>query len=179
MAKREKIQMQSFETVLPKLVKLPLFSAFSIDNEEDKRMLKLVYDNLSIVPFKAKDVIIKEGEMGDELFILYEGEVLVTRETPVGDIIALATLNASMNIFFGEMAIISQDTRSATITANTDCLCLSIAGDKFMGVCDKEPVLGYRVLSVLAKRLANNVRAANKDKAILYEALCQEIETGI
>lgn len=179
MAKKEKIEMESFEVVLPKLVKLPLFCDFNVDDDEDKRMLRQIYDNLSIVPFKAKDVIIKEGEMGDELFILYEGEVLVTRETPVGDIIALATLNDKMNIFFGEMAIISKDTRSATITANTDCKCLSIQGDKFMEVCDKEPVLGYRVLSVLAKRLANNVRSANKDKAILYEALCQEIETGI
>ncbi len=179
MPSKEKMEMQSFETVLPKLVKLPLFSDFDENNEDDVRMLKQVYDNLSIVPFKSGEIIIKEGEMGDELFILYEGEVLVTRETPVGDVIALATLNSSMNVFFGEMAIISKDTRSATITANTDCLCLSIAGDKFMEVCDKEPVLGYRVLSVLAKRLANNVRAANKDKAILYEALCQEIETGV
>lgn len=179
MPSKEKMEMQSFETVLPKLVKLPLFCDFDINNEDDVRMLRQIYDNLSIVPFKSGEVIIKEGEMGDELFILYEGEVLVTRETPVGDVIALATLNSSMNIFFGEMAIISKDTRSATITANTDCLCLSIAGEKFMGVCDKEPVLGYRVLSVLAKRLANNVRAANKDKAILYEALCQEIETGV
>lgn len=179
MPKKEKIEMQSFEMVLPKLVKLPLFSAFNTENEEDKRMLKMIYDNLSIVPFKAGEVIIEEGEMGDELFILYEGEVLVTRKTPDGDVIALATLNSSMNIFFGEMAIISKDKRSATITANTDCLCLSIAGEKFMGVCDKEPVLGYRVLTVLAKRLANNVRDANKDKAILYEALCQEIETGV
>lgn len=179
MPKKEKIEMQSFETVLPKLVKLPLFCDFNAENDEDKRMLKLIYDNLSIVPFKSGEVVIKEGEMGDELFILYEGEVLVTRETPVGDVIALATLNSSMNVFFGEMAIISKDTRSATITANTDCLCLSIEGEKFMEVCGKEPVLGYRVLSVLAKRLANNVRAANKDKAILYEALCQEIETGV
>lgn len=179
MPKKDKIEMQAFDIVLPKLVKLPLFNAFNPGNEEDARMLKQIYDNLSIVPFKAGEIIIKEGEMGDELFILYEGEVLVTRETPDGDVIALATLNSSMNVFFGEMAIISQDTRSATITANTDCLCLSIAGDKFMAVCDKEPVLGYRVLSVLAKRLANNVRSANKDKAILYEALCQEIETGV
>lgn len=179
MPKKVKIEMQAFDVVLPKLVKLPLFCDFDINKDDDVRMLKQIYDNLSIVPFKSGEVIIREGEMGDELFILYEGEVLVTRETPVGDVIALATLNSSMNVFFGEMAIINKDTRSATITANTDCLCLSIAGEKFMAVCDREPVLGYRVLSVLAKRLANNVRSANKDKAILYEALCQEIETGI
>lgn len=179
MPEKKRIEMQSFETVLPKLVKLPLFSAFDAEKEEDRRIMKLVYDNLSIEPFKAGEEIITEGEMGDELFILYEGEVLVTRKTPVGDVIALATLNSSMNIFFGEMAIISNDTRSATITANTDCLTLTIEGKKFLDVCDKEPVLGYRVLSVLAKRLANNVRDANKDKAILYEALCNEIENGV
>lgn len=179
MPKKQKIEMQSFETVLPKLVNLPLFQDFDKDKEEDKRILKQVYDNLSIVPFKTGEVIIREGEMGDELFILYDGEVLVTRTTPVGDTIALATLNSSMNIFFGEMAIVSNDTRSATITANTDCLTLTIEGKKFLDICDREPVLGYRVLSVLAKRLAINVRDANKDKAILYEALCNEIENGV
>lgn len=171
--------MDSFEQVLPKLVKIPIFAGFNPDNEEDKRILKIVYENLSVQNFKAGQAIIKEGEAGDVFYILYSGEVLITRQTPAGDVIALATLNSEMNVFFGEMAIISNDTRSATVTAKSDCSTLVLAGQKFLDLCEKEPVLGYRALLVLAQRLTKNVRDCNKDKAILYEALCNEIEIGV
>ena len=39
--------MDSFEQVLPRLVKIPIFAAFNPENEEDKRILKIVYENLS------------------------------------------------------------------------------------------------------------------------------------
>lgn len=171
--------MDSFEQVLPKLVKLQLFSDFDITNEDDKRILKEVYDILSVKTFKAGQTIIKEGEDGDLLYILYSGQVFITRNTPAGDVIALATLTAEQNIFFGEMAIISNDKRTATVTADTECSTLVISGKTFTSLFDAEPVLGYRVLSVLARRLANTLREANKDKAILYEALCNEIEIGV
>ena len=56
--------MDSFEQVLPKLVKIQLFSDFDPASEEDQRILKAVYDNLSIQKFKAGQKIIKEGETG-------------------------------------------------------------------------------------------------------------------
>lgn len=52
-------------------------------------------------------------------------------------------------------------------------------GKLFLDLCEKEPVLGSRVLLVLARRLTETVRDVNKDKAILYEALCNEIEIGV
>ena len=62
--------MDSFEQVLPKLVKIQLFADFNIESEEDQRILKAVYDNLSIQKFKAGQKIIKEFETGDSFFIL-------------------------------------------------------------------------------------------------------------
>ena len=52
-------------------------------------------------------------------------------------------------------------------------------GKLFLDLCEKEPVLGSRVLLVLARRLTETVRDVNTDKAILYEALCNEIEIGV
>ncbi len=69
--------------------------------------------------------------------------------------------------------------RSATVTAKTQCSTLVLSGKKFSQICDEEPLLGYRVLSVLARRLANTVRETNHDKVILYQALCNEIEIGV
>lgn len=168
--------MDDFETVLPKIINIELFSDFKADNEEDRRILRLVFESLSMKNYKTGDVIIKEGDHGDEFFILYEGSVQIQRNTPAGDVIALAKLNSEMNIFFGETALISNDTRSATVLASTECRCIVISSKKFLALCDKEPLLGYRVLLHLARRMSQTVRNTNSDKATLYEALFSEIE---
>ena len=171
--------MDSFEQVLPKLVNIQLFSDFNPELETDREILRAVYDNLLVKKYRAGQTLITEGETGDLFFILYSGEVLITRKTSAGDVIALATLSSEQNIFFGEMTLITNDQRSATVTAKTDCVTLAVSGKKFHELCDRYPVLGYRVLSVLSRRLADTVSEMNKDKAILYEALCNEIEIGV
>ena len=168
----------NFDDILPKLLKIALFSDFSADNEDDRRVLKMLYEGTLLRNYKKGDVIIKEGDTGDEFYILLNGSVHISRLTPAGDVIALADLNESMNIFFGETALISNDTRSATVQALTDCRLLVLSSKKFHDVCVKEPVVGYRVLTVLARRMAQTIRDTNRDKATLYEALFNEISSG-
>ncbi|MCQ2586555.1 MAG: cyclic nucleotide-binding domain-containing protein [Treponema sp.] len=170
--------MDEFEKVLPKLVKIQLFSDFNLENENDCRILKMVYENLTLKNFKKGDIIIKEGDYGDSFYILYSGSVQVLRNTPAGDKIALANLTAEQNIFFGETALISKDTRSATVKASSDCTAVVLSSKKFIDLCDKEPLLGYRVIIQLARRMAKTIRDTNSDKATLYEALFNEIEEG-
>lgn len=165
----------NFEEVLPKLVKIALFEDFDVNDEHDKAILEMVYNNTLIRHYKKGEIIIKEGDTGDEFYILTQGSVHISRLTPAGDIIALANLDASMNIFFGETALISNDTRNATVSALSDCRILVLSSKKFHEMCKKEPVLGYRVLTVLARRMVQTVRNVNRDKATLYEALFNEI----
>lgn len=171
--------MDDFETVLPKILNIELFSDFKAEDENDRRVLKIVYENMVLKHYKKGDVIIKEGEYGDLFFILYSGSVQVLRDTPAGDKIALANLSSDMNIFFGETALISKDTRSATVKASTDCTAIALSSKKFLAICDKEPLLGYRVVLHLARRMSQTIRNTNNDKAALYEALFNEIENGV
>ena len=171
--------MDKFEDVLPKLIKIQLFSDFNQDNEDDCRILRAVYDSLELESYQKGDVIIEEGKIGDDFYILYSGKVHISRKTPAGDEIALADLSSEMNIFFGETALISDDPRTATVRALTDCKCIALSSTKFLEVCEKEPLLGYRVLLKLAQRMAKTIRDTNSDKATLYEALFNEIESGV
>ena len=171
--------MDNFEEVLPKLVKIQLFSDFKTDDENDCRILRSVYDSMTIESYQKGDVIIEEGKIGDDFYILYSGKVHISRKTPAGDEIALADLTSEMNIFFGETALISDDPRTATVRALSDCRCIALSSTKFLAVCDKEPLLGYRVLLKLAQRMAKTIRDTNSDKATLYEALFNEIEQGV
>lgn len=171
--------MDKFEDVLPKLVKIQLFSDFNPEDENDCRILRAVYDNMVVESYQKGDVIIEEGKFGDTFYILYQGKVQVYRKTPAGDKIALADLSSDMNIFFGETALISDDPRTATVQALTDCKCVALSSTKFLEVCEREPLLGYRVLLHLAQRMAKTIRDTNSDKATLYEALFNEIESGV
>ena len=171
--------MDKFEDVLPKLVNIQLFSDFKIDDENDCRVLRSVYDSMTMENYQKGDVIIEEGKLGDDFYILYSGKVHISRKTPAGDEIALADLSSEMNIFFGETALISDDPRTATVRALTDCRCIALSSTKFLAVCDREPLLGYRVLLKLAQRMAKTIRDTNSDKATLYEALFNEIEQGV
>ncbi|MBQ5491116.1 MAG: cyclic nucleotide-binding domain-containing protein [Treponema sp.] len=171
--------MDKFEEVLPKLINIPLFSDFCADNQNDRRILQMVYENLSLESFSKGDTIIEEGKFGDLFYILYSGSVHVCRKTPAGDSIALADLNSSQNIFFGETALISNEPRTATVKAKTDCTCIVLSSKHFIEICDKEPLLGYRVILHLARSMAKTVRDTNSDKATLYEALFSEIESGM
>ncbi|MCR4741959.1 MAG: cyclic nucleotide-binding domain-containing protein [Treponema sp.] len=171
--------MDDFEKVLPKLINIELFSDFSADNQRDREILKKVYDSMNLQSYKKGDVIIKENDFGDLFYILYSGSVQVLRDTPAGDQIALANLNSDMNIFFGETALISDDPRSATVKASSDVTCITLSSKKFIEVCDKEPLLGYRVILHLAQKMSQTIRNTNSDKAALYEALFNEIEEGV
>ena len=67
--------MDSFEKVLPKILKLQLFADFSDSDPTDIEILKSVYDILEIKTFKKDEVIIREGETGSLFYILYSGQV--------------------------------------------------------------------------------------------------------
>ena len=171
--------MESFEKVLPKLVNIPIFSDFKIGNSDDERILKAVYENLSFETFFKGEEIIKEGAFGDKFYILYSGRVQVLRKTPAGDTIALANLKADQNVFFGETALICQDEpRSATVKASSDGCVIALSSKKFIALCEKEPLLGYRVVLRIARGMSKTIRETNSDKAALYEALFTEIEEG-
>lgn len=169
------MEAKNIDDVLPKLAKISLFSDFDPNREADREILIQLYESISLKKFKPGQLIIKEGDVGDEFYILYSGSVHIYRDTPAGDPIALADLNASMNIFFGETALISNDRRSATVKAIDECQVLVLTSKKFHELCQKQSVLGYKVLLKLAQRMSNTLSNATKDKAMLYQALYNEI----
>jgi monovalent cation:H+ antiporter, CPA1 family len=68
----------------------------------------------------ADEAVIRQGEVGDSLFLIGRGVVRVTVEDGTGAAKPVATLLAGD--FFGEMAVLGASARSATVTTVTDCV---------------------------------------------------------
>ena len=99
----------------------PLFDMLS--NQE----LEFVSDLSRPRKFQAGQVIFEEGELGDSLYVIVQGEVEVARRDAKGAPRLLATLGQPE--FFGEMSLIDKEYRSATVKAKTDCELLHLSAE--------------------------------------------------
>ncbi|HEQ71478.1 MAG TPA: cyclic nucleotide-binding domain-containing protein [Spirochaetia bacterium] len=127
----------------------------------------------------AGSVIMREGESGDSMFLFADGVVDVTKnltlKTGRKDFSSveksMVKLDAATVSFFGDMAMFENDTRSATITAATDCLLFEIMREDFERLCEEKPRLGYRLVTQIAIALCDRVRKGNQDILKLTTAL--------
>lgn len=99
--------------------------------------------------------IIKQGEEGNCLYVIQEGQVAIFRENNDQEI-KIAELGPSE--FFGEMGLFEKDVRSATVRSIGNSRILTIDKKNFYKTIQKDPSLAYRLLENMSKRL----RATNK-----------------
>jgi CRP/FNR family transcriptional regulator, cyclic AMP receptor protein len=96
--------------------------------------------------FKAGDVIFKEGDPAEEMFVIKTGSV----EIRLGNRL-LDTL--SERSIFGEMALIDHGPRSATAVAATDATIVPIGEKQFLFLVSRTPYFALNVMTVLVQRL--------------------------
>jgi len=139
--------------------------------------LHRVLDRTSLREFPAGTVIIQEGEPGDSLFIMAAGEVEITKQltlvldedTPKERV--MIRLKAEDGVYFGEMALLESETRSATVTALTDCSLLELHQKDFLELIEQHPAMGIKLLLRLAQILSRHLRKTNQDVVKLTTAL--------
>ncbi len=88
----------------------------------------------------------REGEAGQEFFVLESGSVRVSVQGR-----QVATLGAGD--FFGELALLDAGPRNATVTAETDVRVLVVSRQEFMGLLEEEPLVAVRMLPAIGARL--------------------------
>jgi CRP/FNR family cyclic AMP-dependent transcriptional regulator len=145
------------------------------DLEEDE--IQQVLNRTSLWEFPAGTAIINEGEPGDSLFIMQSGEVEITKQltlvldedTPKERV--MIRLKAENGVYFGEMALLENETRSATVTALTDCALLELHRQDFLDLVEQNPAMGVKMLLRLAQILSRHLRKTNQDVVKLTTAL--------
>ena len=109
-------------------------------------LLEILEDSEDRMAFPAGTVIMTEGEAGNKMYVVMEGEAEITLKNKV-----LAT--AKPGEIVGEMALINSELRSATVTAKTDCLLILIDQASFDSLLRHVPDFTLHVMNVLANRL--------------------------
>lgn len=100
--------------------------------------------------YQDGETIIKQGEVGNCLYVIQEGKVAVFRENHEGEI-KIAELSSPE--FFGEMGLFEKDVRSATVRSLGNSRILTIDKKNFYKTIQKDPSLAYRLLESMSKRL--------------------------
>ena len=119
----------------------PLFASCS------KRELEEIARIADEIDLREGKEMTRQGSRGREFFVLLEGEADVTRD---GE-----TINRlGPGDFFGEIALVSDSPRTATVTATTPVRTLVVTATSFKRLLDDQPEIQRKVLVQLAERLA-------------------------
>lgn len=146
----------------------PLFSSLSTEEIE-----KLLADEVSNERDCPKDyVILREGELGDSIFLIGSGEVSVVSLRNGGNKIPLSTLRTGE--FFGEMALFERRPRFATVITKERCSLLEIKGQKFLELMREHPDIQFKVLLILSERLRH---ASEQVLAVTLNDVDEKLDT--
>jgi CRP-like cAMP-binding protein len=134
------LRLFSQDTKVEALKRAPLFEGLS---RRELVQLARVTEDLEVEPGK---VLCKEGETGQEFFVIVDGTVEVTRQ---GRHLA----DRGGGDFLGEIALLEKTPRTATVTAKTPLRLFVLTRSDFRQLVDENPGVERKVLRTLARRV--------------------------
>ncbi|MFA6457142.1 MAG: cyclic nucleotide-binding domain-containing protein [Bacteroidota bacterium] len=161
------------------LEKIPLFIGLPKGKMEQVRSI------MNIRTVTEGSYIIRENERGDELFILLDGEVEVSRTLLLKVSGAgmdhrdkmLNKLTANDYAFFGEMGLFDEKSeRSASVIAKTPCSVAVLERDAFFHLTENDKEIGYVILKNILKIVSDRLDKTTKDVLKLTTALSLALE---
>ncbi|MGI9419391.1 MAG: cyclic nucleotide-binding domain-containing protein [Geminicoccaceae bacterium] len=137
---------------------IPLFAKI------EPAKLKLLAFTSERLSFMADDEICREGDNGDAAYIILDGQAEVSVSTSNGPL-SVATLGK--NDIIGEIAVLCDVPRTATVTAKTDLETLKVAKENFFQLVTQFPQIGVQVMHELAERLHHTTQDLTQARARL------------
>ena len=134
---------------------------FSFFEKLDNEGLLIVAENIQLMEMEPDEVLFNEGDKGDTVYFVVGGELEVIKETVVGrevgiDQVTIATLSKGRSI--GEMSVIDNTPRSATVRSLTKSILIALTLDGFNHICNEHPKVGIEILKGISRLLSMNMR---------------------
>jgi len=133
----------------------------------DAAKLKLLAFTSERLTYSAGESLFNQGDSGDTAYVIVQGEADIIIDTPAGPI-TVATVK--QNDWVGEIAILCDVPRTATITAKSKLITLRISKDVFFQLVMQFPKMSVEVMRELAFRLERTNRKLQEAVGKLKEA---------
>jgi HEAT repeat protein len=154
-------EVRTMESLLA-LRRVPLFSHLTLEQ------LEAIGKFMTEATYVAGEVVVRQGDLGEELYVMLEGEAQAFKNHGTPDEKKLTTMSPSGVGYFGEIAIFDRAPRSATVVVTRDVRLLTLDGARFMDLILQSPEISFEIFKVLTQRLRNaeeSVRAqADQDR---------------
>jgi CRP/FNR family cyclic AMP-dependent transcriptional regulator len=139
---------------------IPLFA------KVDPAKLKLLAFTSERLAYVSGDELFHQGDHGDAAYIILEGEADIVVDTPTGTI-KVASLGK--NDIIGEIAILCDVPRTATVVAHGGLEALRVSKEGFFHLVTQFPQVGIEVMSALASKLHDTTQALTEVRARVNE----------
>jgi MFS superfamily sulfate permease-like transporter len=120
--------------------------------------LAVLRRHLERVTWRPGHVIFQQGDPGSALFLVTKGRASVHIRNADG---AIRLVTFVPGTVFGELAILDQGPRAATITADEEMAAFSLGSDAYAALREREPAVAIKLLSALGRELSFRLRSAN------------------
>jgi CRP/FNR family transcriptional regulator, cyclic AMP receptor protein len=128
------------------LARVALFSGFAT------RELDALVPAARAVAVTARNEVFHKGDPGSQLYVVVDGRLKALATSPEGDDVVFNVMGPGE--VFGEMALLSEHPRSATVQAIERCELLALDRRDFLAFLKRNPDVAVRMLTVLVERLA-------------------------
>ncbi|MCP4430690.1 MAG: Crp/Fnr family transcriptional regulator [Gammaproteobacteria bacterium] len=129
------------------LRKIPMFAKLDVSK------LKLLAFTSEMVNYQDGDILFEIGNSADSAYVIMQGAVDVMVETDSGSVVA-STLQRDQ--LFGEMALLNNAPRNATLKAQGDLLAMKISADMFLRLISENADMALDVMQQLSAKLAKS-----------------------
>ena len=138
------------------LARIPFFT--SLPPSELDRLMK----ELDVVSLNSGDILFHEGDPGEHLYVVVEGELEILLAPDTDDELILNLLQEGE--YLGEMSLLQPGgLRTASARARGNCVLLSMSREQFKGLLQRHPELANAMIGVLSQRLDNTNAATFRD----------------
>lgn len=144
------------------LISMPPFKKLSKSNIQ--LIMKLIHNRA----YAVNEYIFYQNDPGIGLYIIIKGEVVITQETEDGERFDLARLNRGD--FFGELALLDEERRSASAIAMKDSQIAVIFRPDLDDFIESNPKEGVKILKGLTHIITTRLRSINNDYFELYNS---------
>ena len=127
--------------------------------------IEVVKGRLSRRLYAKEEIVFREGDPGQQLFVIAKGEASV-RIRPPGATRDIRLITFAPGTVFGEVALLDTEVRSASVQADEELVCYVLEQEVFQQLADSHPGIAVTLLRNLGRELSNRLRRANR---VIYQ----------